>query len=101
MDSVLVVLGRVLLEGRGIFGGGACSCFGGVWHFWRVFWGCDILEEALAEFWRGVALQCYGGVWHFWRALVVFACSVLEVRDILDDILEEALPLFWRGVAFF
>ena len=41
-------------------------------------------------------LQCFGGVWHFWRALVVFACSVLEVRDIL----EEALPVFWRGVAF-
>ena len=45
------MFGRVLLEGRGIFEGGACSCFGKVWHF------------LVAVFWRGVAF---------------FACSVLE-----------------------
>ena len=91
--------------------------------FWR---GVAFLEGAFSVLWRGVAflesvlgsvtfwsvlgsvtfwegcgifgghLQCFGGVWHFWRALVVFACSVLEVRDIL----EEALPVFWRGVVF-
>ena len=104
---------------------GAFQCYGGVWHFGGAFWGmtfwkrrlegCGIFGGhlqccggVLAVFWRGVAylegtcyvlegcLQCFGGVWHFWRALVVFAYSVLEVHDIL----EEALPVFWRGVAF-
>ena len=32
----------------------------------------------------------------FWRAVAVFACSVLEVRDILD----EALASVFEGVAF-
>ena len=44
-------------------------------------------------------LQCYGGVLAvFWRGVAFLegTCSVLEVRDIL----EEALPVFWRGVVF-
>ena len=89
----------VVLEGCGIFG----ECFG----------GCDILEEVLAEFWRGVAflegacrvlegcgifegcLQCWR-VWHFGGA-----CSVLEgvafwrgACSVLEGV------AFWRGVAF-
>ena len=86
------MFGKVLLEGRGIFGGGACSCFGGLWHFllWRgvaflegafsVIEGCGIFGECFGgvTFWKR-HLQSFGGVWHFWRALAVF----------------------WRGVAFF
>ena len=50
--------------------------FGRVWHFWRgacsVLEGHDILEELLAEFWRGVAF-------------LEGTCSVMEGA--------------WRGVA--
>ena len=103
-----------VLEGRGILEGatsvlegvasleGACSVSVALLEDVQCFGGCDILEEALAEFWRGVAflegtssvavfwrgvaflegacsvlegcLQCFGGAWHFGGS----ACSVLE-----------------------
>ena len=77
-----------------------CSVLEGV-TFWRrhlrCIGGCDILEEALAEFWR---------VWHFWRAHAVLwwgmafwrgACNVLEGRGILEgacSVLEGVA--YWR-----
>ena len=73
-----------VLEGRGILEGatsvlegaasleGACSVSVALLEDVQCFGGCDILEEALAEFWRGVAF-------------LEGTCSV---------------AVFWRGVAF-
>ena len=92
----------VFWRGCGIFGGhlhileGCLQYFGGVWHFWRalVVFACsvlevrDILEEALAVFWRGVAFlegacRVLEGCGIFLRG----ACSVLEGHDILEEVL--------------
>ena len=87
-----------VLEGRGILkgacsvlegcwawrcGGGACSCFGGVWHFGGHL---QCLGGMLGvAFWRR-RLQLFWRVWHFWRSCLHCFGGVLEV--------------FWRGVAF-
>ena len=54
-----------MLEGRGIFGGGACSRFGGVWHFllavFCVLEGVAFLECAFSVIEGcGIFGECFG-----------------------------------------
>ena len=91
LEGTYSVLERCL-GGACHFGGGACSCFGEVWHC--CLEGRGILEEALAVFWRGVAFLLGACSVLEGRGILEGACSVLEGCGILEKPLAGRLQCF-------